>query len=85
MQYTNVLVNFSDEQCKKDIALRPYMILEDTEGQPLTLYGGIVTRSIGYIAYQNRNTFEFGTEAYGYVWNIIHNVYGDIYDAQYKG
>lgn len=28
---------------------------------------------------------EFGTESYGYVWNIIHNVYGGIYDAQYKG
>ena len=28
---------------------------------------------------------EFGTEVYGYVCNIIRNVYGDTYDAQYKG
>lgn len=64
MQYTNVLVNFSEEQCKYDLALRPYMILEDEEGDEVTLYGGIVKRSIGYIAYQNRNEFELGTDEY---------------------
>ena len=83
MQYTNVLVGFSDAQCKKDIAMRSYMILEDAQGREITLYGGIVQRSIGYIAYQNRNVFEAGTEAYEYVWDIIHSVYGDIYDGEY--
>ena len=83
MQYTNVLVNFSDELCKKDIALRPYMILEDENGAQFTLYGGIVTRSIGYIAYQNRNEFEPGTEERKYIWDIIQYVYGDVYDDEF--
>ena len=84
MQYTNVLVNFENEQCKDDIAMRPYMILEDENGEQVTLYGGIVNRSIGYIAYQNRNVFEPGSDEYEYVWEIIHYVYGNIYDDDYK-
>ena len=84
MQYTNVLVNFTDEQCKYELALRPYMILEDAEGEEITLYGGIVNRSIGYIAYQNRNEFEPGTEEYNYIWDIIHYVYGDVYDDEFE-
>jgi len=84
MQYTNVLVNFTDEQCKYELALRPYMILEDAEGEEITLYGGIVNRSIGYIAYQNRNEFEPGTEEYNYIWDIIRYVYGDVYDDEFE-
>ena len=83
MQYTNVLVNFSDEQCRNDLAMRPYMILEDSEGNTVTLYGGIVYRSIGYIAYQNRNVFEPQTEEYNYIWDIIHYVYGDVHDDEF--
>ena len=83
MQYTNVLVNFSNEQCKNDIAMRSYMILEDEKGEELTLYGGIVNRSIGYIAYQNRDVFEPQTSEYNYIWNIIHYVYGDVYDDEF--
>ncbi len=83
MQYTNVLVNFSDEQCKNEIAMRAYMILEDAQGEQLILYGGIVKRSIGYIAYQNRKTFEPQTEEYNYIWGIIHYVYGDVYDDEF--
>ena len=85
IQYTNVLVGFTDEDCKEDIAMRPYIILENEKGETVTLYGGTVYRSIGYIAYQNRNAFKTGSEAYNYVWNIIHYVYGDQYDADYKG
>ena len=85
MQYTNVLVNFSNAQCAQDIAMRPYMILADAVGNEITLYGGTVERSIGYIAYQNRNAFAPGTEAYAYIWEIIHAVYGDAYDAEYQG
>ena len=80
LQYTNVLVGFSESQCGKDLAMRPYMILEDAEGERITLYGGVVYRSIGYIAYQLRDTFDTGTEAYAYVWDIIRSVYGDAYD-----
>ena len=85
IQYTNVLVGFSDEDCKEDIAMRPYIVLEDENGETVTIYGGTVYRSIGYIAYQNRNAFAPGTAAYDYVWNIIHYVYGDQYDADYRG
>lgn len=83
IQYTNVLVGFSNEQCVPDLAMRPYIILEK-DGVQITLYGGIVERSIGYIAYQNRDTFGTDTEAYEYVWDIIHFVYGNIYDKEYK-
>ena len=85
IQYTNVLVGFTNDQCKDDIAMRPYMILEDAEGKQVTIYGGIVYRSIGYIAYQNRSAFTPGSAAYNYVWDIIHHVYGDQYDKDYKG
>lgn len=85
MQYTNVLVGFTLDQCKDDIAMRPYMILEGPNGEQVTIYGGIVYRSIGYIAYQNRNAFTPGSDAYKFVWNIIHHVYGNKYDADYKG
>ena len=66
------------------IAMRPYIILEDENGDTVTIYGGIVYRSIGYIAYQNRKAFTPGSAAYEYVWNIIHYVYGKQYDADYK-
>ena len=84
IQYTNVLVGFSNDQCSDDIAMRPYMILRDSDGNTHTVYGGIVYRSIGYIAYQNRNAFDPSTSAYDYIWDIIHYVYGDQYDADYK-
>ncbi|MGN1026777.1 MAG: leucine-rich repeat domain-containing protein [Faecousia sp.] len=84
IQYTNVLVGFTDEDCKEDIAMRPYIILEDENGDTVTIYGGIVYRSVGYIAYQNRSAFTPGSAAYQYVWDIIHYVYGDQYDADYK-
>lgn len=84
-QYTNVLVGFTNDQCKDDIAMRPYIILADADGNQITLYGGTIYRSIGYIAYQNRNAFQPKTAAYNYVWEIIHHVYGNKYDADYKG
>lgn len=85
IQYTNVLVGFNNEQCKEDIAMRPYMILEDAQGNQFTLYGGVIYRSIGYIAWQNRTVFKPKTASYNYVWEIIHYVYGDQFDADYKG
>lgn len=81
-EYTNVLVNLTDEKCVPQLAMRPYMKLE-REGEILVLYGGTVTRSIGYIASQNRNAFAPGTAAYAYLWHIIHYVYGTAYDKDY--
>ena len=85
IQFTNVLVGFTNDQCKDDIAMRPYIILKDAKGNQVTIYGGIVCRSIGYIAWQNRTAFQPKTNAYDFVWSIIHHVYGDKYDADYKG
>ena len=85
VKYTNVLTGFSNDQCKEDIAMRPYLVLKASDGETLTIYGGTVHRSIGYIAYQNRNAFSPGTDAYAYIWGIIHYVYGTKYDSEYKG
>ena len=72
-QYTNVLVDFSLEECSKDIVMRPYIILKDAAGNQHTLYGGHVTRSISYIAWQNRDTYQPGTAAYDYVHELMGN------------
>lgn len=75
IQYTNVLVGFTDAQCQPDLVMRPYIKLKDTAtGETVTLYGGSVTRSIGYVAWQNRDTYKPGTASYKYVWNIINSV-----------
>ena len=75
IQYTNVLVGFTDAQCQPDLVMRPYIKLMDTAtGETVTLYGGSVTRSIGYVAWQNRDTYKPGTASYKYVWKIIDSV-----------
>ncbi len=72
IQYTNVLVGFADAQCQPDLVMRPYIKLKDTAtDETVTLYGGCVTRSIGYVAWQNRDTYKPGTASYKYVWSII--------------
>ena len=77
IQYTNVLVGFSLEDCKDMLTLRPYIKLKDTTtGETVTLYGGCVSRSIGYIAKQNENTYQPDTAGYKYVHEIIDAVYG---------
>ena len=77
IQYTNVLVGFTDAQCEPDLVLRPYIKLKDmTTGEIVTLYGGSVTRSIGYVAWQNRDTYKPGSSGYKYVHKIINAVYG---------
>lgn len=77
IQYTNVLVGFSLEDCKDTLTLRPYIKLKDmTTGETVTLYGGCVSRSIGYIAKQNENTYKPGTAGYKYIHEIIDAVYG---------
>lgn len=70
--YTNVLVgDFSAAHCKASLAMRPYVILADSDGNQFAIYGGVVHRSIGYIAEQNANAFPQGTAAYNYVHSII--------------
>ena len=79
MLYTNVLVGFSLADCAKDLVLRPYIKLKDmTTGETVTLYGGSVCRSIGYIAKQNENTYKPGSSGYKYVHKII----GAVYDQE---
>ena len=75
-QYTNVLVWDSLEAGKyaEDIVMRPYIKLINQAGETVTLYGGTVSRSIGYVAQQNANTFSKGTAGYKYVHEIIDKV-----------
>ena len=75
IQFTNVLVGFSDAQCGPDLAMRPYMKLRDDAGKTVILYGGTVHRSIGYIALQNENVFSKGTAAWNYIHSIIQSLY----------
>lgn len=74
-QYTNVLVwdSLPDEKYAMDIAMRPYIILSK-DGETVTLYGGTVSRSIGYVAQQNADTFPKGSAGYKYVHDIIDRV-----------
>ena len=58
----------------EDIVMRPYIKLSNKEGQTVVLYGGTVSRSIGYVAQQNANTFSKGTAGYKYVHEIIDKV-----------
>lgn len=80
-QFTNALTFTDIEKCRPDLALRPYMILRDPDGVYVTLYGGIIYRNIGYMAYQNRSTFSEGTDAYNFIHSIINYVYPDGYAA----
>ena len=74
-QYTNVLVwdSLTDAQLAQDILMRPYIIL-NKDGQTVTLYGGTVSRSIGYVAQQNADAFPEGSAGYKYLHDIIDRV-----------
>ena len=74
VQYTNVLVleNLTEADYDKDLTLRAYIRLRNTEtGETVTLYGGTVTRSIYYVATQNADTYKSGTAGYKFVRKII--------------
>ena len=74
IQYTNVLVleNLTEADYDKDLTLRAYIRLRNTEtGETVTLYGGTVTRSIYYVAMQNADTYKPGTAGYKFVRKII--------------
>ena len=71
-KYTNAVTGFTLQQCVPDFAMRPYMKLkENSTGKVITLYGGIVHRSIQYVANQNKNAFKKGSSAYDFIWSII--------------
>ena len=77
IQYTNVLVleNLTEADYNKDLTLRAYIRLRNTEtGETVTLYGGTVTRSIYYVAKQNADTYKSGTTGYKFVRKIIEAV-----------
>ena len=84
VKYTNVLTFDDMAKCIPDLTMRPYMTVMDEAEEEYVIYGGSVVRSIGFIAYQNRNAFKAGTDAYKYIWEIIHAVYGTAYDAEYQ-
>ena len=74
IQYTNVLVleNLTEADYDKDLTLRAYIRLRNTEtGETVTLYGGTVTRSIYYVAKQNADTYKPGTAGHKFVHKII--------------
>ena len=72
IQYTNVLVGFSLDDCKDTLTLRPYILLKDAAtGETVTLYGGCVCRSIYQVAQQNENTYKPGTAGYKYIHEIL--------------
>ena len=77
IQYTNVLVleNLTEADYDKDLTLRAYIRLRNTEtGETVTLYGGTVTRSIYYVAKQNADTYKPGTAGHKFVHKIIDTV-----------
>ena len=75
IQYTNVLVGFSLDDCKDTLTLRPYIKLKDmTTGEIVTLYGGCVCRSIYQVAQQNENTYKPGTAGYKYIHKILNYI-----------
>lgn len=74
--YTVGITFNSLEQCKVTLSLRPYIKITNGN-ETLTLYGGIIHRSIGQVAYQNRNAFAPGTTNYNFIWDIIVACYPD--------
>ncbi len=82
MKYTAVLVNFPDDYIKRNLSIRPYMKVREADGSERVLYGGVVHRSIGYIASQNHDAFGKGTLGYNFIWHMIHAQYGDSRDAE---
>lgn len=88
-QFTGMLTDLELEQSTRDLMTRPYMVLERTDAagqtEQVVLYGGSITRSIGYVAYQNKDVFQPGSSSYEFIWKILSYAYPDLYEAEYKG
>ena len=77
------LTDIPDDRCTEEIVLRSYLKITDASGRDTVIYGGEVTRSIGYVAWQNRNSYDSGTENYSRIWEYVHAQYGNKYDDEY--
>ena len=88
-QFTGMLTDLELDKSTQDLMTRPYMVLEyvNAEGntEQVVLYGGSIVRSIGYVAYQNKDVFNAGTSSYEFIWNILSYAYPELYDQEYKG
>lgn len=83
--FTCEIAGLGEKDLRRTLLTRPYMVLTLADGSSTVLYGGITGRTAGYVALQNRLTYEPDTAAYGNIWLQIHNVYGSTYDAEYYG
>lgn len=70
--YTVGLTFNQMEQCKVVFSMRPYMKLSNGS-TTIVLYGGVIHRSIGYVAWQNRNAYNPNTQPtnYNFIQSII--------------
>ncbi len=75
IQYTGAFVGLTHDLCDDELLLRSYMILEK-DGHQVVIYGGILQRNIGYVAYQNKD-YKPNTSVAEFIWGIIRAVYGD--------
>jgi len=89
VQFTGMLTDLDMKQATKDLMTRPYMVLErkDADGktQRVVLYGGTIVRSIGYVAFQNKDVFQSGTSSYKFIWKILYHYDRKLYNKEYKG
>lgn len=93
IQYTNTLVEDDKNpwtgKFGNDFAMRSYMVIRPKDAndasQDMVIYGGTLYRSIAYVALQNKNAFNPGSEAYEYIWSLIKAGYGNEYDNEYVG
>ena len=69
-QFTNAVTFSSLDKCRLKLVIRPYMTITKG-GETVTLYGGVIHRSIGSIANQNRNAFQAGTPQYEFIYSIL--------------
>jgi len=70
-QYTNPLVFSSKEVYDKELLLRSYMKLTNASGETVVIYGGIINRTIKYVAEKNISKYPVGSTEYNYLRAII--------------
>lgn len=73
--YAAEFLGFTKAQWKKDFTVRVYMIYETPWGTDV-LYGPPVTRSMGYVAQLNADTYPYGSAEYRYIHSIIETTRG---------
>ena len=71
--FANVLVFKEMDKTIRPLSIRAYAVLSDGEGNTVTLYGGILVRSIYAVAQQSAaaNEFSVGSAGYNFLKNII--------------